>query len=75
MSYKVFIQTGSKKNKTYTSMGSVPLSSRKQVIDYVRRNRVGNSRTNVNVKNLVSGKDFNYKKIAFRESNSRLNFD
>ena len=56
MAYKVFISTGKKGSKNYTSMGSTPLPNKARVRAWIKRNPVGNVNTEVSIKNTVSKK-------------------
>ena len=56
MPYKVFISTGKKGSKNYTSMGSTPLPNKARVRAWIKRNPVGNVNTKVSIKNTVSKK-------------------
>jgi hypothetical protein len=70
MGYKAFIQTGSIKNKTYASAGSIVLPTKQRLSDYVRRSPIGNSKTKVRVINTKTGKESIGSKLHF----SRVNF-
>lgn len=54
MTYKVFISAG--KGKNYAQMGSTPLKTKQAVVNWVKRNPVGNSKTQVIVTNIRTNK-------------------
>jgi|TARA_Y100000310_G_scaffold59038_1_gene54363 hypothetical protein len=56
MAYKVFISTGKRGSKNYTSTGSTPLSNKAKVRAWIKRNPVGNINTKVKITNTVSKK-------------------
>ena len=56
MAYKVFISTGKRGSKNYTSPGSTPLSNKAKVRAWIKRNPVGNINTKVKITNTVSKK-------------------
>jgi len=62
MPYKVFISTGKRGSKNYTSMGSTPLPNKARVRAWIKRNPVGNSNTNITIKNTISKKTISMKK-------------
>jgi len=67
MSYKVSIQVGRGMNRTRTE--SIALPNKERVSRYVKGSRVGNSRTDISVKDLNSGKTTYGKKIKFYNPN------
>lgn len=66
MAYKVFISTGKKGTKNYTSMGSTPLKNKQAVVNWVKRNPVGNYKTQVSVENTRTKKIITGQKIRFK---------
>ena len=54
MTYKVFIEVG--KGKKKATMGSIPLSNKEKVSNYIKRNPLVRSNTKIEVKNIRTGK-------------------
>lgn len=64
MSYKVFISIGKGKNKA--SMGSTLLKNKQAVVNWVKRNPIGNYRTHVTVTNTRTKKRIEGQKVRFQ---------
>jgi len=56
MPYVVNIQTGSRSGKNFTRMQSTPLSNKEKVRAWIKRNPVGNAKTKITIKNLLTKK-------------------
>jgi len=67
MAYKVSIQVGRGINRTRTE--SIALPNKARVARCVKRSPVGNSSTNISVRDLNSGKTVSGRKIKFYNPN------
>lgn len=64
MGYKVFISSGSGKNRA--TMGSIELPTKQRVAEYVKRNPLGTYKTKVRVTDTSSGKVHVARKLTFQ---------
>lgn len=67
MAYKVSIKVGSGKNTTRAE--SIALPNKARVARYVKQSPIGNSSTNISVRDLNSGKTVSGRKIKFYNPN------
>ena len=56
MGYIVNIQTGSRSRNNFTRSQSIPLSNKEKVRRWIARNPVGNLRTKVTIRNILTKK-------------------
>jgi len=64
MAYKVFISVG--KGKNLATSGSIRLSTKQDVANWVKRHPLGNSRTEIKVRDLGKRKTITGTKLHFR---------
>ena len=62
MAYIVNIQTGSRTKGNFTKTQSTPLPNKERVRKWIKRNPVGNSNTNITIKNTRTKKTSRMKK-------------